>query len=230
MRSVGPRPPGRSDRILGLDEAGRGSVLGPLVIGGFLCDAESLARLRDVGVRDSKLLAPRRRQEVRAQLDTLGECRTVVLPPSRIDPAVRRGRLNRLEAAAFARLVRTTRPSAVGLDACEVDTVRFGREVAELAGFAGPIDARNHADRDLPVVGAASIVAKVRRDELIADLARRLGCAIGSGYPSDPTTRRYLEATLRPGEGPPSWVRASWRTTATVMAERSRTTLDRYAP
>ncbi|MCI4367137.1 MAG: ribonuclease HII, partial [Thermoplasmata archaeon] len=123
-----------------------------------------------------------------------------------------------------------TRPDAVFLDACEVDTDRFGREVAGRAGYPGPVDARNHADRDLPIVGAASIVAKVRRDAALHRLERRTGEPIGSGYPGDARTVAYLTSVIRPDRPAPAGVRRSWATTQRVMAERTRTTLDRFLP
>ena len=160
MSPVAPARAARpGERLLGLDEAGRGSVLGPLVIGGFLCAPDDAARLRAIGVRDSKQLTAPRREAVLRELAPMGRRLTVVFPPAVVDRAVRRNRLNRLEADGFAALIRRADPTSVFLDACEVNTARFGAEVATKAGFAGPLDARNHADRDLPIVGAASIVA-----------------------------------------------------------------------
>ena len=228
---TGDRPGSSRTRTwLGLDEAGRGSVLGPLVVGGFLCAAVTAERLAPLGVRDSKLLSPERRRELFRDLGPLGRRFRVTFAPSSIDRAVRHNGLNRLEAEGFARIIRAARPDRVFLDACEVDAARFGREVAARASFRGSMDARNHADRDLPIVGAASIVAKVHRDAAVTGLARRVGSPVGSGYPSDPATRSYLEGALRPGRPVPQWVRASWKTTATVMARQTRTTLDRFAP
>ena len=226
----GSAPDDRPTRVLGLDEAGRGSVLGPLVIGGFACEIGSVERLRAIGVRDSKLLPAPRRTALHDALAGLGERFSVSFPPERVDAAVDHRGLNRLEADGFARIVRMARPDVVYVDACEVDGERFGREIAAKAGHRGEIVARNHADRDLPLVGAASIVAKVRRDAALARLEARVGTPIGSGYPSDPETRNYLARILRPGGATPAWVRRSWKTTATVMAERSRTTLDRFGP
>jgi ribonuclease HII len=214
--------------VLGLDEAGRGSVLGPLVIGGFLCSESDLADLPALGARDSKQLSPTRREEVYRALARRGRRLSVTLPPETVDRAVRLGRLNDLEASAFAQLVRATNPGSVCVDACDVRAERFGARIAGLSNFSGPLDSRHHADRDLPVVGAASIVAKVRRDASIARLTRKLGCSIGSGYPSDPETVAYLRTAVSTGAPIPRWVRASWATTERVKRERPTTTLDRF--
>jgi ribonuclease HII len=226
--SPGPAP--RERRWLGIDEAGRGCVLGPLVVGGFVVHERDVPKLTQIGVRDSKRLTPRRRQEVYEALGALGTRVSVTLGPTTVDRAVDRHRLNRLEAAAFAQLIRRTRPDAVFLDSCEVDTRRFGREVAGRAEFGGPVEARNHADRDVPVVGAASIVAKVRRDAALQRLEQRTGEPIGSGYPGDERTLAYLASVLGPDRPVPAGVRRSWATTQRVMAERSRTTLERFLP
>jgi ribonuclease HII len=200
------------------------------VVGGFLLAESAVPRLTDVGATDSKRLSPRRREEVYESLGRFGTRVSVAVPPARVDAAVRRNRLNRLEAEAFAQLIRRTRPDVVILDACEVNTRRFGQEVADLAGFTGTMDARNHADRDFPLVGAASIVAKVRRDAALARLQRSVGAPLGSGYPADARTVAYLEAAVRPGRPVPPWVRGSWSTTQRVMAARSRRTLEGFGP
>jgi len=210
--------------LLGIDEAGRGSVLGPLVVGGFLARESDLHRLVGLGVRDSKLLTPARRTELFAGLQALGRRERIELLPPTIDAFVRRGRLNELEARAFGRLVRRTGPARAYVDACDTNARRFGGRVAHWAGVEpGAVDARHKADRDLPIVAAASIVAKVHRDRAIERLAKRLGAEIGSGYPSDPTTRAFVEGALRDRGPPKPWLRYSWATTETLKPRpRSR--------
>lgn len=234
MRASGP-PPIRSPServgrwVLGLDEAGRGSVLGPLVIGGFLAPEHRLNELPSLGVRDSKQLTARRRLEVYARLTGVGECASVSFAPAEIDPWVRRGALNRLEALGFAELVRRLRPHHVVVDACDPVAERFGREVERLSGGVARVEARHHADEEVPVVSGASIVAKVRRDRAIARLARRVGRPIGSGYPSDERTVRALEQELG-AAGTATWIRHSWATTQRVKARLPVKPLEAYGP
>jgi len=216
-------------RILGLDEAGRGSVLGPLVVGGFLVDEERLSELVETGATDSKALDPNTRERIVAVLPTLGECDTVVLPPREIDQYVSLGRLNDLEARAFGTLVSRLHPDEVHADACDTDPHRFGRMIAKSCGpTRARILAHHHADRDDPIVGAASIVAKVRRDAAIRRLSQQLGVDIGSGYPSDPRTIQFLRVRLAAEHGCPAWARASWSTMQRVIPERPARTLDAY--
>jgi ribonuclease HII len=215
-------------RVLGIDEAGRGSVLGPLVVGAFCCASDRLAALRVTGVRDSKRLTRRRREEVYALLATVGECRSITLPPRTVDRYVRRGGLNDLELESFVTLVKELRPDVAYVDACDPNAERFGRRLHALAGPGTRIVSRHKADRDFPVVGAASVVAKVRRDAALDRLARDAGEPVGSGYPSDPVTRRCVERHVRGGDLVPAWMRGSWETVQRVKRARPGRTLDGY--
>jgi len=215
-------------RVLGLDEAGRGSVLGPLVVGGFCCDDQRVAELTAAGARDSKLLSPARRHAVYERLATLGERRSIALAPRTIDRYVARGGLNELELESFAQLVRDLRPDRVYVDACDPDAERFGYRLASLAGGAVEVISRHKADRDLPIVGAASIVAKVDRDAALAALRASVPEPLGTGYPSDPTTRACVERHARDGGRVPPWMRRSWETVQRVKRERPARTLDAY--
>ena len=152
----------------------------------------------------------------------------MVLAPRTVDRAVRKAHLNVLEAEAFARLIREHRPDVAYVDACDPNERRFARTVARLSGGASRVIARHHADRDFPVVRAASIVATVRRDRALARLRHRLGDELGSGYPSDPRTIRFVRAHLANGAEVPSWVRSSWQTMQRVMPHRPARTLDGF--
>jgi ribonuclease HII len=217
-----------SQRILGVDEAGRGSVLGPLVVGAFCCTEDQLDRLGATGVRDSKQLTPRRREQVYALLPAVGECRSLALPPRTIDRYVARGGLNELELLSFAALVEKFRPDTAYVDACDTNAERFGSRLAEMIGPGVRIVSRHKADRDFPVVSAASVVAKVRRDAALEALRTRSGEPMGSGYPSDPTTKECVARHARDGGAVPSWMRRSWETVQRVKREHPARTLDRY--
>lgn len=219
-----------SERILGLDEAGRGSVLGPLVVGGFCCEVDDLPEVVAVGARDSKRLSPERRSEVYAHLAAIGTRRSVALAPRTIDRYVADGRLNELELEAFARIVRALRPDVAFVDACDPNAERFGRKLEALAGGSTRVDSRHKADRDLPVVGAASIVAKVRRDAALVALGRRVAESLGTGYPSDPETQACVERHAADGGRVPTWMRRSWATVQRVKRQRPARTLEQYAP
>jgi ribonuclease HII len=217
-------------RVLGIDEAGRGSVLGPLVVGGFLALRSRLDELPALGVRDSKLLSPARREILFEAIAAVGERFAVTLPPVQIDGAVARGELNLLEARAFAQLVKRTGATEVYVDACDPRADRFGRRVRSLAGTRARIVSAHHADRDVPVVAAASIVAKVYRDRAVARIRDGLTADFGSGYPSDLRTRRFVQAHLATPRARVPWLRYSWATVESLKPPPRLRTLDSAWP
>jgi ribonuclease HII len=192
-------------RVLGLDEAGRGSVLGPLAVGAFLWEAEDQEPLRSAGADDSKALTPARRVTVRTALATMGAGRVHLIAATRIDD----GNVNRLEEEAFLAFVAELRPDRVYLDA-PVAPSGIPRLRARLIEASGVPDwvVENKADATWPVVGAASIFAKVARDAAM----EALGEGLGSGYPSDPVTRAWLTARLAEPNPLPDFVRTRWGT------------------
>lgn len=191
-------------RILGLDEAGRGCVLGPLVVGAFLFESEDQSPLRTAGAADSKVLSAARRSAALGRLQSLGQVRTLSIDPAEIDE----GNLNELEYARFIDHVRFFAPDRVFLDA-PVNPRGIPKLRERLIRETGVQDwiVEPKADATWPVVGAASIAAKLTRDAAIDALGD-----VGSGYPSDPVTRALLTRLLLSGEPLPSWVRARWGT------------------
>lgn len=202
-------------RILGIDEAGRGCVLGPLVVGAFLVDEGRRADLIATGVTDSKLLSPRRREALVPVLHALGTADLRLISPAAIDA----GNVNRLEMEAMADLIRTHRPDRAIIDApVNPRGIRaFVRDLAALAGWSPEWVVEPKADLHHVEVGAASVLAKVRRDAEISALGD-----VGSGYPSDPRTRAWLQAALAAGPPLPSCIRTRWGT----LAALSQGTLD----
>jgi ribonuclease HII len=170
------------------------------------------------------------REEVYARLQSLGDLASVALSPRTVDRAVRVNGLNHLEAETFGTVIRNLGGEEARVDACDPNEARFGREVCARAGGGIRVIARHHADRDDPIVGAASIVAKVRRDRAIARLRETLGDGIGSGYPSDAQTVEFVRAHLRDVETTPTWLRISWATMLRVKHVPPAVTLDRFAP
>jgi ribonuclease HII len=221
--------PAPAATVVGIDEAGRGAWVGPLVVGAFAVPLDRVERLAAVGARDSKLLSPRLRAEVYDRLLEIGVARSIELSPAQIDREVAGHRLNALEAAAFGRLARELGPARVYVDACDANARRFARRVAAAAGEGNRVVARHKADRDLPLVGAASIVAKVRRDRRIEALDRELGGGLGSGYPSDPRTIAFVRDWAARSAVRPPWLRASWSTTERVIGRPTARALEEFA-
>ncbi|MFC7232086.1 ribonuclease HII [Saliphagus sp. GCM10025308] len=121
----------------------------------------------------------------------------------------------------------TSEPPVVHCDACDTDAERFARRVADACALETTVEATHGADDDDPLVGAASIVAKVERDAHVAAIADEYG-EVGSGYPSDPTTRAFLEEYVARCGALPPFARASWSTCADVLADAEQTGLGQF--
>jgi ribonuclease HII len=201
--------------VAGIDEAGRGCVIGPLVIAGVAVKEENLAALASLGVKDSKLLTAKKREILVPKILQLAQKHVVLkLPPVEIDCAVesqrRLHKLNRLEAEHMGEIVTALEPDLVYIDAADVLAARFGRHVLEASAFKTKIFSEHKADLTYPVVSAASIVAKVERDAVIAQLRGEFG-DFGSGYLTDPKTSQFLQQWLQNNSDYPDCVRKSWK-------------------
>ncbi|MBI3858836.1 MAG: ribonuclease HII [Thaumarchaeota archaeon] len=199
----------------GIDEAGRGCLLGPLVVAGVAVDKEGLEELKSLGVRDSKKLSPRRRESLYPEiLRVCASVQSVGIEPSEIDHVVRTGKkyrkLNYLEAVYFAKVIDRLEAAEVTVDASDSSPARFRDNIAENLNVPCRVKAVHKADRDFPVVSAASIIAKVERDQAVDGLRKKYG-NFGSGYPSDPRTRVFFMEKMRGGYSPPDYARRSWK-------------------
>ena len=206
----------RSGLLGGADEAGRGCVLGPLVVAGVTASRRGVAKLEELGVKDSKLLSAKQRERLYPEILRVAEkVRWESIPPREIDAAVLRAerlrKLNYLEAVYFAKVIDQLGAKSVTVDASDVLPKRFGENITTNLRRKCKVVACHKADRDFPVVSAASIVAKVERDRAVEELRREHG-DFGSGYPSDPVTRSFFISHMKTGAPLPSYVRKSWRT------------------
>jgi len=183
--------------ILGIDEAGRGPVIGPLVITGVMIDESEEEKLVNMGVKDSKKIAPLKRERMAEVLEDL-EHHTVVVSPQEIDAALDSTdiNLNWLEALKSIEIIKKLRPDVVLLDCPSTNPDAYKKYIADALKRTGydkktELIAEHKADDKYPVVGAASIIAKVTRDLAIKKLHDEYG-DFGSGYPSDPKTKDFL--------------------------------------
>ncbi|MEM1539833.1 MAG: ribonuclease HII [Candidatus Bathyarchaeia archaeon] len=209
--------------VAGVDDAGRGSVIGPLVIAGILIDDEDIPKLVQLGVKDSKLLSPGKRETLATEIKRIVKKHAVVkLSPSEIDKVVENGRklfrLNRLEAQAMAKVVELLKPDIAYVDASDVLEERFKQQILEHLPFKVEIISEHKADRKYPVVSAASIIAKVERDSEIAELKAKYG-DFGCGYPTDPKTLAFLRRCLESFMEYPEFVRRSWKPAKRIKQE-----------
>ncbi len=203
----------------GVDEAGRGPVIGPMVMA--IAVTDDMDKLRRIGAKDSKELSPQSRKALFNVLKSiLDYVDYEVIDPGIIDNYVFMNALNRLEAEVATRLI-SKALNNVGIDVIYVDSPdpiaeRYGEMLKNAIHANIKIVSMNKADKLIPVVSAASIIAKVIRDSIIEELHREYG-DFGSGYPSDPRTINFLRNWFREhGELPPI-VRKSWSTVRKII-------------
>jgi len=211
--------------VAGVDDAGRGPVIGPLVIAGVLMKEEDMPKLIQLGVKDSKLLSPRRREMLAVEIKRVVLKYSVIkLSPKEIDKVVQTGRklhrLNRLEARTMAKVIGVLKPDIAYVDASDVLEERFKQHISEYLSFKVEIVSEHKADKKYPIVSAASIIAKVERDKEIAELREKHG-DFGCGYPTDPKTINFLHQCLTKFGEYPDFVRKSWKTAEKAKSEKN---------
>jgi len=202
--------------VSGVDDAGRGSVLGPLVIAGVLVDTEDLSNLAELGVKDSKLVSPNKRKILYKEIKLIAKkIKVIKVSPIEIDKVVKFGvklrRLNWLEAKTMALVLKELDAKIAYVDASDVLEERYKQHILQNLPFKINIISEHKADSKYTVVAAASIIAKVERDDEIVKLKKIYG-DLGSGYPSDQKTVKFLKDCLINSKDFPKIVRKSWKT------------------
>jgi len=203
--------------IAGGDEAGRGAVLGPLVISLVSIKEGKIKKLSELGVRDSKMLSRKKREFLFDDIYSIAEeVKTYSITAEEINKAMKNNiSLNELEAMHFARLINESEsnPKKIYLDSPDVIPEKFGLRISIISGkpikvngvkmkngsakqAVARIIAEHKADVRYPVVSAASIIAKVTRDRAINEIEEMLGIELGSGYPSDKKTIDTIRENL----------------------------------
>lgn len=211
--------------ICGVDEAGKGSVLGPMVVAAVA--ARSADVFDDMGVKDSKQLTPAERERLFLLIKKRCKVAIVKITAEEIDAIRREMTMNSCVARAHAEVIRKLAPKTAYVDACDVNEFRYAESVKNYLGITCEIVSEHHADDTYPIVSAASIIAKVTRDREISKLAKKYG-PIGSGYPSDPVSIAFLSAYIDKNRVPPPIARKSWKTVSALLAEKSQSSLSAF--
>jgi len=180
-----------SVQVCGVDEAGRGSMLGPLVIAGVSLERSKIKKLSSMGVKDSKKLNSAARERLYKKIiDFVDDYYITRVSPTIIDRNVAKHQLNSLEAQYMAKVISKLDAKVSYVDSCDVNPKRFGKKVSSLSNDVR-VKSYHHADNKFVIVSAASILAKVSRDRAITRLQRKHN--LGSGYPSDPKTKIFVK-------------------------------------
>lgn len=209
--------------IAGVDEAGRGCVLGPLVLAVCVIDKDKEKMFKDAGVKDSKLLSPKQREDLFGLIKKEAEdYKIVAIPAEELNVLMDRFSLNEIEAqkASFALSKLKSKPEIVVFDSPDTTTAKFTKRIKDnLKSISCEYDykiiSEHKADLNHVSVSCASILAKVTRDEMLEKL---VGCDI-SGYSSDPRTIDYLKDYFHKHKSFPEYTRMKWKTVDNIVKD-----------
>lgn len=196
--------------ICGIDEAGRGPVIGPMVMAGVLIEESDLAKLKSLGVKDSKLLTAKQREELFPKIiKTIKKYKIIIIPPKEIDDALFSDdlNLNWLEAHKSAEIINELKPDKAIIDTPSTNIKKYTNYLKKLVGNKDiQIICKHKADVIHPEVSAASVLAKVIRDKEMEKIQEKYGNT-GPGYMSNEITQKFLEKNW---EKHPEIFRQSW--------------------
>ena len=201
-------------KVLGIDEAGRGPVLGPMIIAGVMIQDGKEAELG--AVKDSKLLTHKKRIELNHLIQEHSEFKIIEVSPKEIDDAVdgedkKNMNLNWLEAHKQAEIINELKPDVAIIDCPSPNCKKYEEYLRNLLNDELKnikLIVEHKADVNYPVCSAASIIAKVRREEEVEKLKQKYG-DIGPGYPANATTQKFIKENW---EKHPEIFRHSWST------------------
>ncbi len=189
--------------ILGIDDSGRGPVIGPMILAGCIIKKDSERELKKIGVKDSKELTHKRREFISEKIRRIAEgFEIVVVHPEEIDSHSKTPEnLNDLEAKKAAEIINRLNTGEIKLkvviDCPSPNRTKWGNylkmHIENLSNLE--IVCEHKADKNHVAVSAASILAKSRREEEMDKIRKKYG-NVGSGYTSDPVTIRFLEKNI----------------------------------
>ncbi|MBR9675860.1 ribonuclease HII [Candidatus Woesearchaeota archaeon] len=183
--------------IAGVEEAGRGPVIGPLVMAICTIEAKDEKKLFVEGVKDSKVLNPIQREKIVSIITNMViDYQIVIISAEDVDSALNNPsmNLNLLEAKTTSELIDKVKCDKVIIDCPAHNTKAYADTIKkQLKNKDVEVVAEHKADANYTIVAAASILAKVTRDREIEKLKEKFGVDFGSGYPADPKTVKFLE-------------------------------------
>lgn len=224
--------------MLGIDEAGRGPVLGPMVYGTCYCPVHRENDLKTLECADSKTLTEKKREtifdKIGCEKDYIGWKIEIISPNIICNRMLQRQKysLNQVSQDSAVGLIQKVLDDGVNLTEVYVDTVGMPEKYQEKLSQIFPqvkITVAKKADSLYTIVGAASICAKVSRDlavkgwNLTEHFEVKADMSWGSGYPGDPDTKKFLREHIDPVFGFPHLVRFSWSTAEKLLEEHAVT-------
>lgn len=195
--------------ICGIDEAGRGPVIGPLVIVGALISEHDNSKLKSLGVKDSKLLSPLQRENIFKELKKVVKSKIIKISPKEIDNAVegKESNLNWLEADNTIKILNELKPNKAYIDCPSNNIQAYKNYLQKKLKHDIELHVGHKMDSTAEICSAASIIAKVTRDEEIENIKKKIKIDFNSGYPSDSKTQEFLK---KHHKDYPDIIRKSW--------------------
>ena len=210
--------------IAGVDEAGRGPVIGPMVMCAVSCHKDHEISLKAAGVKDSKLLSATTRKKLSEMLHSTCSFHVEILTAKEITLQMQHKiSLNDIEARAAAQCITSLHEKekfeVVFIDSPDSVPSMYERRIRR---FFKNLDVKliceNKADYNYPIVGAASIIAKEIREKEIKAIKEVIEEDFGSGYSSDPLTRAFLERRGK-DEKLKDYIRWEWSTVKSIKEQ-----------
>ena len=213
--------------VCGIEESGRGPVIGPMVICGAMINENNLDKLEKLNVRDSKVMTPKAREKMYQDLQNYVKYEVIIIPPSEIDDALEADslNLNKLEGNKMAEVINTLDPDKVIIDCPSNNIKEFVRFVKKSIKKEKEIIAEHKADANYRIVSAASVIAKVTRDREIEVLKKEIGINFGSGYATDPRTVDFLQKNW---DQYPHIFRKTWESYKRIIRMQGQKNLDEF--
>lgn len=220
--------------IIGIDDAGRGPVIGPMILAGILSNKENEKLLKEYGVRDSKLLLPSKRKLISEKIKKSFKSFSIAASSKEID---NHKNLNWLEAEKAAKIIEELTQNVhekvkITIDCPSINCQAWQDYLVQkipkkTRGKILSISSEHKADLNHPIVSAASIIAKEKREDEIKKLKKALNIDFGSGYPSDPKTKEFIKENFRNPEYE-NIIRFSWNTVKRLVKEKKQKGLGEF--
>jgi len=213
-------------KVLGIDEAGRGPIIGPLIIAGVLIDEKESEKLTKGGIKDSKLILKKKREQLFKKIKKDFKYKIIKVEPKEIDDIILNSNhnLNDLEAMKAAEIINELKPDKAIVDCPSPNTSKWNKQLKSMLDFDIELITENKADENYPVVGAASILAKVTRDNEIEKIKKKYG-DVGPGYPSNEITKKFVKENF---DKHPEIFRKSWATFKNAKKEKEQSKLNDF--
>lgn len=216
--------------VVGIDESGRGPIVGPLIIVGILINEEDSARLKTMGAKDSKLLIHKKRVALSKQILKIAKNhKIIIVQPEEIDNAVHGHdglNLNWLEARKTAEIINYLRPDKAIIDCPSPNIKSYTNYLRKFLNNPSiELVVEHKADKNFYAVSAASIIAKVARENEVKKIEKKIGQKIGTGYMSNLQCQKFVKENF---DKHSELFRKSWMPYKKQVEEKEQKRLNEY--